>query len=225
MARGGNKTGSLQNKFEVELPIGGSLQLQTPEEVQMWNHAMSKYKSDYALTKTNDLVLLGAILTQNLAMFRAQQVMNGMEAELSPEGVPTGRYKKVPVKTSEAAAAQKMVLLAAGEIRELEKALGIDKKTRDSGGGDSIAGYLGTLKMAGRQMGVHIVKRTKAYEEFAMELRWRLRVLANGDQEDKAHHNVSEKAICEFATKRLYELEQVDKEYAKDKGAVFAGKL
>lgn len=225
MARGGNRSGSLQNKFEVELPIGGSLQLQTPEEVQMWNHAMSKYKSDYALTKTNDLVLLGAILTQNLAMFRAQQTMNGMEPELDAQQIPTGRYKKVPVKTAEAAAAQKIVLNAAGEIREIEKALGIDKKTRDAGGGDSIAGYLGALKVAGRQLGVHVVKRTKAYEEFAMELRWRLRVLANGDQEDKAHHNISEASICEFATNRLTELEQIDKEFAKDKGKVFAGKL
>lgn len=225
MARGGNRSGSAGSEFEVELPVGGTLQLQTSAEVQMWNHAMTKYKSDYALNKTNDLVLLGALLTQNLALFRAQQVMNGMEPEVSNEGIPTGRYKKVPVKTTDAAAAQKMVLTAASEIREIEKALGIDKKTRDAGGGDSIAGYLGALKVAGRQLGVHVVKRTRAYEEFAMELRWRLRVLRNGDQEDKAHHNISEATVCDFATNRLAELEQIDKEFAKDKGKIFAGKL
>lgn len=191
----------------------------------MWTRAETKYRQDYALTKTNDLILLGAILTQNLTMFRAQQALNGMEAQLDPNGVPTGQYVRTQVKATDAQKWQNIILKAAGEIRELEKALGIDKKTRDAGGGDSVAGYLGSLKIAGRQLGVHIVKRTKAYEELAMELRWRLRVLHHGDDEDRAHHGITEKSICDFATTRLAELEEIDKTFAKDKGKVFAGRL
>jgi hypothetical protein len=191
----------------------------------MWTRAEARYKQDYALTKTNDLILLGAILTQNLQMFRAQQAINGMEAQLDPNGVPTGQYTRTQVKATDAQKWQNIILKAAAEIRELEKALGIDKKTRDAGGADSVASYVGSLKIAGRQLGVHITKRTKAYEEFAMDLRWRLRVLHNGDDEDRAHHNISEKSICDFATTRLAELEAIDKEFAKQKGAIFAGKL
>lgn len=211
--------------IEVDLPAGGKLHLQTPEEAELWERTRDRYKSDYSLTKTNDLVLLGAILTQNLAMFRAQQAINGMEAELDGQGVPTGRYKSVKVGVRDASAAQQMVLNAAKEIRELEKALGIDKKTRDAGGGDSIAGYLGSLKIAGRQLGIHITKRTKAYEEFCMEMRWRIRVLDHGDAEDKAHHGISEQSIIEFARQRLGELEEIDKKFAQAKGSVFAGRL
>ena len=211
--------------IEVDLPAGGKLHLQTPEEAELWERTAARYKSDYSLSKTNDLVLLGAVLTQNLAMFRAQQAINGMEAELDGTGVPTGRYKQVKVSVRDAAAAQNMVLNAAKEIRELEKALGIDKKTRDAGGGDSIAGYLGSLKIAGRQLGVHITKRTKAYEEFCMEMRWRIRVLDQGDAEDKAHHGITTESVLEYARSRLAELEQIDKQFAADKAKVFAGRL
>lgn len=211
--------------IEVDLPAGGKLHLQTPEEAELWERTRDRYKADYSLTKTNDLVLLGAILTQNLAMFRAQQAINGMEAELDAAGVPTGRYKSVKVSVRDASSAQQMVLNAAKEIRELEKALGIDKKTRDAGGGDSIAGYLGSLKIAGRQLGIHITKRTKAYEEFCMEMRWRIRVLDHGDAEDKAHHGITNESILDFARTRLAELEEIDKKFAQDKGSVFAGKL
>lgn len=211
--------------IEVDLPAGGKLHLQTPEEAELWERTRDRYKSDYSLTKTNDLVLLGAILTQNLAMFRAQQAINGMEAELDAAGVPTGRYKSVKVSVRDAASAQQIVLNAAKEIRELEKALGIDKKTRDAGGGDSIAGYLGALKIAGRQLGIHITKRTKAYEEFCMEMRWRIRVLDHGDAEDKAHHGITTESILDFARTRLAELEDIDKKFAQEKGRMFVGKL
>lgn len=220
----GNKTGSTDST-EVELPAGGVLHLQTLEEVEMWERVDEKYRDDYALTRTNDLVLLGAILTQTLTLFRAQQRLNGMEAELDANGVPTGRYKKVSTKISEQAKAQGMILKASEEIRNLEKALGIDKKTRDAGGGDSVADYLSSLKVAGRQLGVHVSRRVKAYEEFAMELRWKLRVLHGADDEDRARHDISEKTICDWATSRLSELEEIDKKFASEKQRIFAGKL
>jgi hypothetical protein len=220
----GNKTGSQANPLEVELPAGGKLALQTVEEVDMWDRTAAKYRGDYALSKTNDLILVGAILTQNLAMFRATQAINGMEPQLN-NGVPTGQYVHKPVKATDAAKYQRMILEAAKEIRELEKSLGIDKKTRDAGGGDSIAGYLGSLKIAGRQLGVHITKRTKAYEEFAMEMRWRIRVLRHGDDEDRLHHGITEDSIIGFAETRLAELEQIDKDFANQKGKMFVGKL
>lgn len=215
---------SIQN-LEVELPAGGKLALLSVEEKDMWERTDSKYRADYALTKTNDLVLLGVILTQNLQMFRATQAINGMEPQLDANQMPTGQYTRVAVKATDAAKWQGIILKAAKDIRETEAALGIDKKTRDQGGQDSIANYLGALKIAGRQFGVHIAKRTKAYEEFAMELRWRLRVLHHGDDEDKAHHGISEKSICDYATNRLAELEVIDQEFAKQKGAIFVGQL
>lgn len=214
-----------QDPFAVELPAGGALHLMSLEEVEMWENATHRYRDDYALQKTNDLVLLGAILTQQLALFRAQQRINGMEAELDADNVPTGKYTKTKLKASEMSAAQGVVIKASTEIRELEKTLGIDKKTRDSGGQQTTADYLGKLKGAAREMGIHISKRTLAYEEFAMASRTKLRMLANADSEDLQYEGLTTEVYMEWQRGELAKLEEIDKDFAKEKAKLWVGQL
>lgn len=191
----------------------------------MWTTAAASYTADYGLTKTNDLVLLGALLTQQLAMFRAQQMINGMEPVLDAQNVPTGEYKVVTLKPSELSAASETVRKAGKEIREIEQALGIDKKNREAGGSQTVQQYVTTLKRAANEYGVHISKRTLAYEKFAMSLRTKLRILENADDEDKAYEGVSEQSVLDWARNELGQLEEVDKKFAKEKGKLVVGKL
>lgn len=191
-------------KFEAELPSGGTLELASADEVDVWKHTAERYIQDYGLVKQNDLVLLGAILAQAIAMYRAQRDL---------------------IDPKKAGPAQGILIKAATEIRELEKALGIDKKTREAGGQHTVSDYITRLKRAAHEKGVHIADRVKAYEAFAMELRWRLRLLENGDDEDRKYHDVSEKSICEFAARELAKIEEADKAWAKEKGKVFVGRL
>lgn len=211
--------------FEVQLPAGGTLQLLSAEEVDMWEVAGKKYREEYSLVKTNDLVMLGALLTQQLALFRAQQRLNGMEPVLDANDVPTGQYKVVKLKATEMRAAQDTVLKASKEIRDLESSLGIDKRSRDAGGQQTTAGYVAFLKRTALEYGIHISKRTLAYEQFCMALRTKLRILANADDEDRAYEGVSEQAILDFARDELVRLEEVDKRYAAEKGKLFVGRL
>jgi hypothetical protein len=191
-------------EFTVELPGGGNLELNDVDEVDLWNTSAEKYIQDYALVKQNDLVLLGAILAQNLAMYRAQRDLRNAK---------------------EAGKAQTMITKAATEIRELEKALGIDKKTREAGGQHTVGNYIATLKQAAHVKGIHIAERTKAYESFAMELRWRLRLLRNGDAEDRKYHDISPEAVCSWAEQQLANLEEGDKRWAQEKGRIFVGRV
>lgn len=212
--------------LEVSLPAGGKLVLHTQDEVDMWEQAAARYTKEYRLTKPNDLVLLGAILTQNLALFRCQQQINGMHPEFDAAGLPTGRYVKIKdQKATDRSMAQKLIIEASKEIRELEKALGIDKKTREAGGAHNIADYISNLKKAAHQYGVHISKRMKAYEDVVMEARWKIRLLRNGDAEDRQVHDISEGKIVDWLEEELKKLEDMDKEFAKEKGRVFVGKL
>jgi hypothetical protein len=211
--------------FHVDLPAGGKLVLKTQDEVDMWDQTRDAYIQDYRLAKTNDLVLLGAILTQNLAMFRAQQRMNGMEPELDSADVPTGRYKQVPVKAADITGAQKQIISASEEIRQLEKALGIDKKTREAGGAYNVADYIATLKKAGHQMGVHLTKRQKAYEAVMMEARWKVRLFRNGDPEDRQHHAISPENIIDWLEEEMEKLEDLDRKFANEVGKLYVGKL
>lgn len=190
--------------LRVELPAGGGLELNNADEVALWEKASQRYIEDYGFAKANDLVLLGAILSQTIAMYRAQQ-------DLSE-----------PKKANQAVA---LIGKASEQIRELEKALGVDKKSREQGGQHTIVDYLTRAKRAAHEKGVHISERVKAYEAFAMELRWRIRVLKNGDDEDRRHHAISQKTIIEWAETELAALEARDQEWAREKGRIFVGRL
>ena len=211
--------------FAVELPAGGRLYLQTAEEVDLWERTSERYIEDYHLTNTNDLLLLGAILQQQVLMFRAQFLTNGMTAEVDAAGVPTGRYVQTKASADEMVAAQKLMNTARGEITSMEKVLGIDKQTRESGGQVSVTSYLRTLKKAAHERGIHISKRIVKYEQFVQDLSWRLRVLRNADAEDRAYHNITPESICEWADGQVKELEDADKKWAKEVGSLYVGKL
>jgi hypothetical protein len=212
-------------RYEVSRPGGGKLILVSQDEVEVWDELRDKYIKDYSLAKANDLALLGTILSQHLVIFRAEQKLNGMEPELDHGNVPTGRYKHNPPKDADITSAHKAINSASKEIRELESSLGVDKKTREAGGQHTVADYVTKLKKAGHQMGVHISKRVLEYEAFCMELKWKVRLLENGDAEDKAYHDLSPEKILEWAGRELARLEEVDKKYAKEKGQVFIGAL
>lgn len=217
--------GQYEAAFEVDMPQGGKLILKTQDEVDMWDRTSAAYVKEYRLVKANDLVLLSAILSQNLTMFRAQHRLNGMVAEKDEAGVPTGRYIEEPVDAKTMASSQGAITKASEEIRALEKALGIDKKTREAGGAYNVADYIATLKKAAHEMGIHISERFKFSEDVMMEARWKIRLLRNGDPEDRQHHDVSPEKIIDWLEMKLAEAEQVDIDYAKNKGHMFLGKL
>lgn len=194
----------MSSTFDVDLPAGGRLVLNTADEVEAWNAAAKAYIEDFGLNKAVDLTLLGALLSLNLAMYRAQQDL--------------GDPKK-------AAGAQTQIGKIAEQIRELQKALGIDKKSREAGGQHTVQDYIDNLKAAAHEKGIHIAQRTKAFEALAMEARWKVRLLRNGDAEDRAYHDISEKSIIDWLERELDKLEEADKTWAKTKGKVFVGKL
>jgi hypothetical protein len=211
--------------FEVELPSGGKMFLQSAEEVALWEQSHERYVEDYHLTKTNDLVLVGAILQQQVTLYRAQCALNGVEAELDNAGVPTGRYKQHKLDADETDKFLRMLNEATKQIQTIEKALGIDKVSREAGGAVTVENYLRTLKRAAHDRGIHISKRVIAYEQFCMDLKTRLRILKNADAEDRNYHDITPERVLAWATEQLDALEEVDKKFAREKGKVYIGKL
>lgn len=191
-------------QFSVELPAGGALELESPAEVDMWERAKKGYIEDYGLHRTNDLIQLGSILTQTLIMYRAQR--NLMDEE-------------------KAGAAQGRLIKASEEVRKLEAALGIDKKSREAGGQHTVTDYLDRLKRRAHLMGVRVAERVRDYEKFHMELRWKIRLLRNGDEEDRAHHGLTEESVIAWAQGQLDELEEKDRQWSKEqRKAVVVGR-
>jgi hypothetical protein len=211
--------------FEVDLPTGGKLYLQSVEEVELWETSHRKYVEDYHLSKQNDLVLLGALVQQQILLFRAQRAINGMVPELDNNRMPTGRYIMKDVDGDEIAGHMKALTGASDQIQKIEKALGIDKVSRESGGQFTVADYVSTLKKAARMRGIHISRRLVAYEDVIGQVRWRIRLLRNGDAEDRAYHDLTPEKIIDWLEARLQELEEIDKKFAKEFGKLFAGQL
>jgi hypothetical protein len=213
------------NNFEVEMPAGGKMYLQSDEEVELWDKTMERYMDDYHLTNINDLHLLGAILQQQVLLFRSQRMLNGMEAELDNAGVPTGRYIQHKLDAEQTVAAQKLMNTATTQITSLERTLGLTKEQREAGGQVSVPNYIRTLKRAAHARGIHISKRVIAYEKFVQDFSWRLRVLQNADAEDRAYHDLSPEKLCDWARDQIAELAEVDRKFAREIGALYVGKL
>lgn len=211
--------------FRVDLPSGGSLHLQTADEVDLWTKALTRYQEDYVLVKHNDLVTLGALLQQQIIIFRCQTAINGMEPDVDASNVPTGNYRRIELDGADLAAYQKTLTSAAQEMRALEKQLGIDKATRESGGAHTLDNYIKFLKKAAHERGIHISQRTLEYERIINELRWKLRILLKGDAEDRAYHNIDPKTVIMWLNEEVTKLEQVDKDFAREKGKLWVGQL
>lgn len=213
-------------QFVLALPGGGKLHLQSLEEVELLEAQRQDYLKDYDFDKLNDRVMLGSLLTQQLTLYRSQQALSGMEPEFDQKGRPTGFYiQKKGVKPAEINAAQKAITEATGQIMAVEKALGIDKKTRESSGAQTLQTYLVALKRASHEFGIAINERTKAYEAFVMELRTKLRLLQNADVEDRGYHGITERSVLEWAVDELAQLEETDKRFAKQRGELWRGRL
>lgn len=193
-----------RSALEVVLPAGGRLSLSSRDEVVMWEETSQRYIDDYGLKKANDLLQLGGILSQALMMYRAQKDLADPERAM---------------------VAQATIKLASDEIRKAEKALGVDKATREKGGQHTVADYVSKLKRAAHAKGIRISERVLAYEKVMMEAKWKIRVLRNGDKEDRAYHRITPESIIAWLEGELAAIEEADKKWAKQNGALFVGKL
>lgn len=184
-----------------------------------------RLEAEYAFEKLNDKIAFSSLLTQQLIAMRSMQKISGMVPEFDGNGKPLGTYKYVKLKAAEEQAAHKALVQATEQIQAIEKQLGIDKKTRDAGNTESVQSYLIRVKRAAMAFGVRINERVKEYEAFCMELRKLMRMLDNLDAEDKQHHAITKDNVLSFARDGLARLEEVDKDFAKQKGHLWRGKL
>jgi hypothetical protein len=215
--------------FEVELPGGGEIHLHTADEVDRWNTLSERYRRDYRLTKINDLTMLDTLLIQQITLYRSQRALSGMEPEFEEDPatgaqVPTGRHVRAQMESADMSRHQSTINAASKEIREIERAMGIDKKSREQAGNETVNEWVSRLKALGHRYGIHVATRFRAYESFTMNLRWRLRLNENGDTEDMAYHDCTPEGIMKWAREELAKLEEVDKRFAHENGAMVVGR-
>lgn len=217
-----SNTNGQPDPLVVDLPAGGTLHMQTLDEVDLFEKQRERYVDDYGISQPNDLFILGALLQQQILAYRAQQSLSGLEPQFDANELPTGHYVKSQKPDKDAA---KKLVDATNQIRTLEQALGVDKKSRESGGQYTVADYLKTLKAAGHAYGVHISKRVLILEAIFNDMSWRVRLLQNGDAEDRSYHDLTPDNFIKWIAEKVKEVEDADKKFAAEKGKTFVGKV
>lgn len=214
----------MSDEYIVDMPGGaGPMWLSSQAEVDRWTTLESQYAEQYDLRKVNDLTNLGTLLVQQINLYRAQMAMSGRVPELDDDDLPTGRMISKVLKPTELKNHQESVNTASKEIREIERAMGIDKKSRDQAGDETLRGWLVVMKERAHRYALHVSGRVKTYEEFAMEMRWRLRLNEIGDTEDKVYEDCTDEGVIKWAREHLAELEEADRKFAEDEGALILG--
>jgi hypothetical protein len=197
--------------------------LQSQEEVDLWSTLDTSYRHEYDLRKINDLTNLGTLLIQHVNLSRAQMALSGRVPELDPDNLPTGRFQSRVLKPAEVKSYQEQVTNAGKEIREIEKTMGIDRKSRDQAGDEGVRSWLIGMKARAHRYGLHVSRRVTAYEEFVNELVWRLNLNLNGDAEDKHYESCDDAGIVKWAREETERLAEVDRKFAQDEGALVLG--
>lgn len=218
-------TGKSMVVYHEKLPHGGTITLQNPEEVAYFRDLKKSYEDDYAslLLKPNDRNRLSQLINFELLAHRYTQRMMGAVNVYDSDGNITAIEKIDPV---EMANISQMLPKVQDEIRRLETALKIDKRTREGSGEGDIRNYMEMLKKAAINYKVHLSKRYTSYDEFVNELRWRIRVFKNADAEDRAYHGLeTESKVLDWIEQQLLDLEAVDKEFANNKQALWVGRI
>lgn len=215
----------MNEDFRVELPGGGApIYLQSGDELSRWENLERAYTDQYDLRKINDLTNLGTLLVQHINLYRAQTALSGRVPEIDEEDLPTGRYVSKVLKPAELKAHQENVTTASKEIREIERTMGIDKKSRDAAGDEGVRAWLQVMKDRAQRYGLHVSQRVTKYEEAWNELSWRLRLNEVGDAEDKHYEDCSDEGIIKWARLQVAELAENDREFAQDEGALIVGR-
>jgi hypothetical protein len=219
------ETGQNVSVYHERLPHGGTITLQNPEEVAYFRGLKKEYEAEYAslLLKPNDRNRLSQLINFELIAHRYTQRMMGTVNVYDGNGNITGIEKVDPVEMN---LITQNLPKVQDEIRKLEGALKIDKRTREGSGEGDIRNYMETLKKAAINYKVHLSKRYEAYDEFVNETRWRLRVIRDADNEDRAYHGLdTPEKFFDWMNEQLRELEEIDKEFAVNKQALWLGKV
>jgi hypothetical protein len=188
--------------LRVTTPDGQTITLMHVDEVRYYEQLLRKYTEDYNFTNIADLTTLSSILYYETLMFRYQKwglsgkMYDGKPA--NPKGV--GDDSKT----------------ASTELRQLRKALGIDRVTREAGQGETIAEYIHNLGIRAKRFGV---MRNKQAEK-AITL-WRALMAETGchlrsDEEERVEFKRHAEDVVQWIVDHMDEFNEIDEAFRRD---------
>lgn len=175
--------------FPVTTPSGGTINLMTQEEADWYDQRRDLYVTQNKFTNQSDLSDLDRILL--------------MEAMIERWGVwITQGFDYFHTRIDEKQT-QQNISEYSKELRQVKKALGIDKVTRDKDKAESVGDYITKLLQRAKEFGYH---RNQQYEK-AVTLIYQLKTLVNtydrSDEQEREDLGLSPESIMEWIRENL----------------------
>lgn len=175
--------------YPVTTPSGGTVNLMTQEEADWYMQRRDEYVSQNMFTNQSDLNDLDRVIFMEC-------IINRLSTWI------TQGFDYFMTRVDEKQVHQQIAEYSK-ELRQVKKALGIDKVTRDQSKSESVGDYINQLLQRAKEFGIH---RNQQYEH-AVTLIYRLKTLVltyeRCDEEEREDLGLSQESIMEWIKENL----------------------
>lgn len=184
-------------------PAGGTWIALTPDEQRFFEDLCRKYTEDYAFQNVSDLADLERVIQGEVLSQRYNRYLSTGED-----------YWGDPISVKEYEDALKS---KSGELRQLKKALGIDRSSRQKDSSESLSDYVGKLLERAREFGVMRNQQTTAVLTTFMELRALITLHDNCTEEERRTQGATMEDIFDWLREYVFtEFDLIDKEFIEN---------
>lgn len=189
-----------QEYIEVQTPSGATIYLLNDHEGDFYNQIAKRYEQDYKFKNISDLRDLDRLLELE-AMCHRLSVWGLRNSTYDGGVVPSGINKEIRDFSK--------------EIRELKANLGIDKRTRDSGQGETLADKWAFVCEKAKEFGYHRNEQIIESYNILNELRAKITLWENstGSERNKFEANLED--IVDWLKTKFEDFDEIDEAFRK----------
>lgn len=186
--------------IEVETPSGATIYLLNDHEADFYQKIAARYEEDYKFHNVSDLRDLDRLLE-----------LEAMCHRLSVWGLRNATYDGGVVPSN----INKEIRDFSKEIRELKANLGIDKRTRDAGQGETIADKWAFVCQKAKEFGYHRNEQIIEAYNILNELRAKITLWENSTESERAKFQTEWEDIVRWLHEQFEQFDEIDEAFRK----------
>lgn len=185
--------------IEVQAPSGHIHRVLNALEADYYNITAAKYLQDYKFQNASDLQELDKILAGETLINR-WTTWQSTESDYDGNRIDLTEIRKAVNEQQK-------------EVRDIKKALGMDKITRDKDKGQQTATYLEDLRHRAKEFGVMRNKQAVAAITMWQELTSIIQFYNNLTDDERKEEHVTEREIINWIESKIPEFEEIDRQF------------
>ena len=190
-----------KTEIKITTPSGASIILLNQSEADFYNNIAQQYQEHNKFSNISDLLELDRILSMEVMCFRwSTWILREQDYDGNP--VPPDLQKNVKEWSR--------------EIRDTKSGLGIDKKTREAGKGESPADYIKTLVKRGGEFAVHRNNQVIRAHTILKELQAKITLYKNSKPSERSEFNAHAEDIFEWLDEMFKEFDEIDNAFREE---------